>query len=243
MDLKDTVDRLLEAGAEIQSTPTLITSKHGRDYYDASLVELTPPMAQPLEVKSLLSLVRLAEDLPYGAEKIAFHVIGPDRVELVSGLDDESMLRQRFGVAVSPHDSRELNGFLARKHTPERFVLGLLSFFAPSDTLGELVAVFGNLQSEVSRTSEDDGVSQIVTTKRGVRPTNAVVRNPVTLTPWRSFMPEVPGIGSPYVLRTHGGGDSEPEVSLTAAGNAWVSPQIDDIKELLSAQMLGVAVY
>ena len=97
-----------------------------------------------------------------------------------------------------------------------------------------LLQYTGLVQDENVKSIGDDGISQQVTVKTGVASVaQAVVPNPVSLAPYRTF-PEVEQPVSKFIFRMQDG----PRAALFEAdGGAWRNTAIKNIKEYLEEEL------
>ncbi len=204
----------------------------GRTYvYDAKglqIVEAPRLLApKPLELSTLTGLVAWHEAEATGVmdgvdeasvtpEDLLIHVESPTRVSVIG--PRRGPHHQRFAYAVATATDR-VDDFLGKFHAQDDFVVALLTrFLAADDDRGSVLAYAGNLSEEAVKTSVDDGVSQVVTARKGIG-TLATVKLPnvVQLTPRRTF-PEIGGVPESLVLRVQTG----PKVALFSAdAGAW----------------------
>ena len=83
-------------------------------------------------------------------------------------------------------------------------MIALQSNFQPNDDLAAVMMLAGNIEKKNKQTFSDDGVSQVATMSVGVASkADAMVPNPVNLTPFRTFM-EVKQPSSKFVFRISG---------------------------------------
>lgn len=119
----------------------------------------------------------------------------------------------------------------------ERFNIMLQSAFVDNTDKLLLLKYTGLVRDEAVKESGDDGVSQQVTIKTGVASVGqAVVPNPVTLAPYRTF-PEIVQPESKFIFRMKEG----PSAALFEAdGGAWRNKTIQSIKEYLQEALKDV---
>lgn len=111
--------------------------------------------------------------------------------------------------------------------------------FVPSDNLDKVLALVGNLKKEQGMHLADDGVSQRVTVQTGVATVGEVtVKNPVTLTPYRTFR-EVRQPSSPFVLRVNADGEA---ALFTGDDAAWKLEAVRNVTEYLREALEGCNV-
>lgn len=112
----------------------------------------------------------------------------------------------------------------------EEFVIKLQACFEPTEDLGKILAVVGNIKEENVKTVGDNGITQGVTIKQGVSMSkDTIVPNPVNLKPYRTFI-EVDQPESAFVFRLQDG----PRAALFEAdGGAWRIEAMENIRKYL----------
>lgn len=201
------------------------------------------PLKEEAEPKPLAvsTLAALAEYVRANRDKLetgelVLHVASPTEVRLLGPLTGER--RQRFAyVAATCVDLGR--GFLGGYHEHEGFVVGLQARFVDAGDRASVLAFTRSIKSEVTDETEDDGITQRVTVKRGNHlGATAPVPNPVTLAPYRTFR-EVAQPESAFVLRVIDG----PKVGLHEAdGGAWALRAVERVAEWLRGQDLGLPI-
>lgn len=198
-------------------------------YSKTNLNRVNDPLADRLVVSTLTGLVDYiktnVDDLD---TKLLIHVASPERVDLYSPLNSDRCREHYISAQVIlPENIR-----YSRYQDTETFNIMLQSSFVKNDDRDLILKYTGLVQDEAVKTYGDDGVSQQVTVKTGVSTVgNAVVPNPVTLAPYRTF-PEIEQPESKFIFRMQN--QNGPEAALYEAdGKAWRNKAIRDIKEYL----------
>lgn len=121
----------------------------------------------------------------------------------------------------------------------EDFQIMVQTRFKESENRAIVLKLSGSLRNEQSMQTADDGVSQKVTINKGVATAaDVTVKNPVELTPLRTFY-EVEQPTSPFVLRFN----EDAEAALFEGdGGAWQLRAVENIKNWLTAQLIGCNV-
>lgn len=186
-------------------------------------VFFSPEVAGPLRVTSLSALVTfIAEtpDPPHSLEPMAegriLDVASPTEVQLRSGLLRPYAVRESL-IYAQPIVPQHCFGHYLEQ---EEFVIWVRTCFEQDDATAAVLRLVGGLRQSAVRTLEDDGVSQLVTTSRGIqRVGTEVVPNPVVLRPFRTF-PEIQQPQGEFILRLRGGGEEDlPEIALIEVEN------------------------
>ena len=164
--------------------------------------------------------------------ELTIHIKSYNEVALIGPIFGDFEQRKVYVKA-----STVLDGFpFGRNISHEEFVVGLQSLFIKDAIVEAILAIVGNLVDENVQTIADDGISQMVTKRTGIQKReNVVIPNPVTLTPYRTFL-EADQPSSKFVFRMQSGrGEgSLPTCALFEAdGGRWKLDAINNIKKWL----------
>lgn len=243
------VERLTKAGL---SNEARVVQVGGVEYSTAQLVDLRKPDPEPRTIE-LTTLQGIADFARATAERdeyakrrfgVFLQVLSPERVELCTGIFGE--FNQRVVLARA---NAIAGGFkFGAWHTPEVFTTLLLSQFEPDEDRARVFELTGTVESGASIATADDGVSQMVTVRRGIeRRLEAVGPGRMFhLRPFATFS-EVPQPRRPFILRMQpGNANAVPPQPHTCAlveadGGRWRLEAIHSIKEWLVLE-LGDAV-
>jgi hypothetical protein len=212
---------------------------NGRTYADKNLILVQPPAMPELRVSTLTGVVDYIKErkAELGGD-FFLHVPHYQLVRVVSGLDLATNRRECFLKASLPvYEPYPFSQFMLM----EDFLIQLQAKFAPSDTVTSILKLFSSIKEENVETSQDDGISQVVTAKTGVAMVKEVnVPNPVTLRPYRTFM-EVAQPQETFVLRLRSHG--ELEVALFEAdGWQWKLAALRNIRAFFEKELPDVPV-
>lgn len=203
---------------------------HGESYTDKQVYRVNKALrAEPVKMSTLTSLLDyLKADVDAMPDKMIVQVESPACVRVLSKLD---MDRKREELAAV---HAELPGFdYGRYMGKEKFIIALQAVFLPNEDRELLLKFAGTVKGETIAEYGDNGVSQKATIKTGITTVGeAVVPNPVTLRPYRTFT-EVMQPESRFIFRMRQGEGREVECAVFEAdGGAW-----------RNAAMLGVQRY
>jgi hypothetical protein len=128
-------------------------------------------------------------------------------------------------------------------HDQEAFTIAVASLFADGGHKDYVLKVAATITNDASRTSEDDGFTQRVNVKAGMRTKEDTTLQPrVDLAPFRTF-PEVAQPVSPFVFRARCTGDGTPALMLVEAdGGRWKVDAIKTIREAMEAFGLDIPI-
>ncbi len=203
-------------------------------YSRVSLSRVTEPVANALTVSTLTGLVDYIKgNVDKLKGELLIQVKSEDEVRLYSPLNEDKE-RELYikAEAILPNNVR-YDQFI----DTERFNIMLQSSFVDAGDKKALLQYTGLVQDENVKSIGDDGVSQQVTVKTGVASVGqAIVPNPVSLAPYRTF-PEVEQPTSKFIFRMQDG----PRAAIFEAdGGAWRNESIKNIKEYLEEELKEV---
>lgn len=224
---KEALEYLVDLGMERDSIIQLEQGTFSRE----NLKRVNDPVATTLKVSTLTGLVDyIKTNVDQIKGELLIHVNAHNEVRLYSPLncDRERELYIR-AEAILPNNIR-YNDFL----DTERFNIMLQSSFVDAGDKAVLLKYTGLVQDEAVKSTGDDGVSQQVTVKTWVASVGqAIVPNPVSLAPYRTF-PEVEQPTSKFIFRMQSG----PRAALFEAdGGAWRNQAILNIKNYLEKEL------
>jgi hypothetical protein len=205
-----------------------ITEIDGRPWADRALRPIRMPHTQ-LEIHTLASIARYANLSP----SMFLVVESPTKVSLLSR--DPLWKDHKTQVVASAFQSN--NAFIfGNKYDVENFIIRLFTEFEQNEDRDRLLTLVSSLTTGASHLSEDDGISQMITVRKGITLKGEVKQNPrVTLRPYRTFH-EIPQPESSYIFRVHQSEGEAPKVALhEGAGGLWQQSAVIRIAEYLSA--------
>lgn len=226
-----------DAVKAIQDGVETATIEVGGNTFTTRQVFLPPAEPQPKTLQ-LHTLTGLAEFVnSFDKSQIAcIHIKDAANVWVCGKIDGRHNERAYFAQAV-----RFSNGKFpfCEYLDQESFIIAVQTCFVPSDARAKLLALVGNLVDEAVNNQHDNGVTQKVTTRRGISMVGAEeVPNPVNLAPYRTF-PEIDQPESPFVLRVQKGC----QVALFETRNCqWELDAIQGIAEFLKSKIQDVTI-
>lgn len=224
-----------------QAAPTMNTID-GLQYADRPINLIAPPPAPKLTVNTLTGFVDYIGQLsPVPKSDWIIWVESYKAVSMVAAKGDAYGRRACVVRAELPEGLKpfRFDTFLDR----ETFVIGLQSLFVPTSPLQSVLEIASGLTDSQVVTSEDDGISQSTTIKRGVASLKQpiVVKGRVPLQPYRTFR-EVEQPISEFIFRLRSQ-DGVPGCALFEAdGGKWQLDAMLTIKAWLDAKALGLPV-
>lgn len=213
-------------------------------------VQQPDPVPPTLTIHTLTGLVDYVQrdlDKREVSKTHAVHVVNHQQVAVVGPLTETWNQRRVLALA-------QFEPLIGGAATPfkfgefmqlEQFNIALQALFLESLQRTEVLATIGTIRDEKVRVAGDDGITQQVTAKAGVvLAGTALVPNPVTLAPYRTFR-EVEQPASKFVLRLKQGPEGGlPLAALFEAdGGAWKLEAIRRISAFLGERLAGVTVF
>lgn len=212
---------------------------NGEDYSDKPLNRISyNPKADAIHMNTLSSLIEyIKKSVDEMQGQMIIHVQSPTHIEMYSQLDSE---RKRECVVVVDAQVPEFKFGQYMEHEP--FCINLQAkFIDEPDTDRALLLKFaGTVEAGTVAEYGDDGVTQKATIKTGIATKEAaIVPNPVTLKPFRTFV-EVPQPISQFIFRMKQDKYDGIQCALFEAdGGAWKLHAMDSIKYYLTESLKG----
>lgn len=227
---KEALEFLVGLGEEKQ---ILVETEQGL-FTTRNLKRVEAPKAATLTVSTLTGFVDyIKSNFDLLPDKLLVQVKSPDEVRLYSPLNNDRD-RELFlkADAILPN-----NVVYDRFLGTEQFNIMLQSSFVDAGDKNVLLKYTGLIKDSAVKETGDDGVSQKVTIKTGVATVGeAVVPNPVSLAPYRTFL-EIEQPESKFIFRMQEG----PKAALFEAdGGAWRNEAIERIRTYLKIELAGL---
>ncbi|EAC7240918.1 hypothetical protein VL69_02435 [Listeria monocytogenes] len=200
-----------------------------RKWIDTDLTEVKDPLATQLSISTLTGLVDYIRSNFDGQEKCLVHVVSPTEVELL-GLLNKQQNRNKFVCAEAIIPNFSYDSF----YDTETLNIKLQSMFLTTLDRDIILQAIGNISEENVKNTGDDGISQVVEIRQGIKKNDVLVPNPVTLTPIRTFS-EVEQPSSQFVFRMK---DGPFGAVFEADGKSWRNEAILNIANYLKAELV-----
>jgi hypothetical protein len=223
-------------------TPKEISIKDGS--YSSKSLHLPPaePTPIPLKVSGLNGLIEYIQTDPDHLRdtfSLFLQVENAHRVKLYGEIQGRHC--NRVNPIVANCDDYIHDFSFGAYQSIEVVIIALQSQFWPTDDRAAILEVLGTLKDERVATHADDGVTQQVTTRKGLAfgVQNTPVPRIVNLMPYRTFA-EVDQPASNFILRLkQGKGEGEPPQAalFEADGGRWKLEAIESIRTYLDNQL------
>lgn len=226
--LSEFVEKILEI-----NRPEVVQDVVAGDYTTQPLHLVAKPAVGCLEISSLAGVADYinggciyeavdSEDI--GKHPIFIQVSSHREVNVVIGYDRECQRRQTVLSAIYP-DQLKTNYLTSidvhRYMDSEWFIVLLLGMFEKEPMRDTLLSLVSNVVTDKTRTSKDDGISQVVTVKKGIQSlSECQVENPVYLKPFVTF-DEISNPGIPFIFRMRKNGDAMEFVLMRGVETMW----------------------
>jgi len=219
-----------------------IISVDNREYSSGKLYPLYDPTPAVLEVETLtgfLDYIQANRD-DLSLNECLIIIDNYKSVRLIGPL--QGAFRQR-SVYIESECERKMDQF-GNYLDIETFIIWLQSSFLDAGDRAKILAFVGNIQDGQIANFSDDGVTQSVNVKTGITKVEvAAVPNPVTLTPYRTFI-DAEQPASSFVFRLRSGAGSErPKAALFEAdGGKWKTDCILNVRSYLEDKLKAIGV-
>ena len=227
---KEALEYLVNLGVE---TDPIVETDLGI-YTKIDLKRMKVPKAAPLGVTTLTGFVEyIKSDFDLTSGKLLVQVKSPSSVVLYSPLNEDREREEYIEATAILPSNIVYNRFMST----EQFNIMLQSSFVDAGDKNVMLKYTGLIKDSAVKETGDDGISQKVTIKTGIASVGeAIVPNPVTLAPYRTF-PEVAQPESKFIFRMQEG----PQAALYEAdGGAWRNEAMKNIKEYLEKELTGL---
>jgi hypothetical protein len=245
-DVNEVLDNLVGLGGKIKQLEhdkeiPQVFHLEGVPYVTANMKPLLTPLADPVTVATLTGLVGFlvanVDDLI--RRDLICHVVNPTTVEVYSKITGAHKQRETYVRATADFvPTITLDRFMPT----EDFNLMLQSCFVDDEERAKVLKVTSNTVASSEVANADNGVSQEVSIKAGVRKLeNADVPNPVILKPYRTFT-DVDQPSGKFVLRMKHDEQRGIMVGLwDATGGAWKGEAMDSIRHYIQQELAAYA--
>lgn len=197
-------------------------------------------LPQVLEIHTLSGLCDFVKQHKPAEDIALIHVCDEDTVHVCGNLEGFNRQRPLYARA-HPIELPEMR--FGRFQQVEDFIIWLQTAFIPSEPVGKILSIVGNLRDENVQTATDDGVTQTVTTRKGVAlGQQTTIQNPYSLAPIRSFS-EIQQPESPFILRLKQQEKGLPLVGLFEVGDGkWRLEAISLIFTFIEKQVGDITI-
>jgi hypothetical protein len=208
------------------------TVVNGIEYWTIDRKIVQPSVPDPLLVESLSAIVEYIKSAVDGWPRTDtdwfVHIEDPSQVRICDSIHSMRTLRAVRLIASTPIERM----IFGQWQDLEDFIIELQSRCTDTSDRSMLLQVLGNVDAQEVRTNADDGVTQMVSVRRGIHLAAGVsIANPVHLAPFRTFT-EVAQPISPFILRLRGTEHKQAALFL-ADGGAWEAEAVANIRDYL----------
>lgn len=241
---KETIEKIEELVKEASANMTLDGKVWSTRRYERVLFE---PLPDPMNVSTLSGF---ADFITANIDRItltdvAAMVRGPEKVSLVSKLQGEKLDRATY-ITASVDSS--LKQFQFEKYIEtEQFIVTLRSMFEQSKDLDKIISYVSKIKGGESFSLEDDGVSQVASSSKGVSGAlteKATAPAIVRLRPFRTFR-DIEQVESEFLFRMKLINTDDKIVGCAlfeADGGRWRNQATLAIRDYIKEALPGLAV-
>jgi hypothetical protein len=223
-----------------------LLSKDGVEHHFTSkalheVIPTAPPVFGKVQVKTLQGFADVIGQGIDGLDKSKWfiQVDGPSCVSLNSKATD-SWGRRVVLLVAAPVEFKQFE--FGQWLSQEEFLIGVAAKFSSTDDREYVIDVASSLTSDATNTTEDNGLSQRVNIKAGMKPKETVTLKPrVDLAPFRYF-PECGQVVSPFVFRARQTENGPMLALFEADGGRWKVDAIGEVARFLRVLNTGIEV-
>jgi len=246
MELKNTIEYLFNRLKDKQQ----VTHKVGDQDYavksDGTLGlpvrALEPQWDKPTFAVGTLSALKELWDAKVDGfgDDVGLHVADYLTVHLLSLKADDYGRRHIYATAVHKNETPFKFGVYLEA---EQFLIDMRTSFLFDDEAVKLHSFCSQLESGMTVTLADDGVSQKLEVKAGTSSKSAVLipAEGISLIPWRTFRDAAP-VSSKFLLRLKTVKDSLPQIALFEIDQKWRLDTINSIAKWLREHAKGAKI-
>lgn len=179
------------------------------------------PTPDPVPVSTLRALAAYLEADPDGAVVgdggLFLSVVSPTEVHAITATMGEDEKRQTWATAKALLPTLRIGQYMST----EELGIHLRTCFVQTETRDEVVAFLGGVVDSAEVKTEDDGISQGTTLRKGISMVReGTVPSPVKLRPYRTFH-DVEQPEGEFILRLQKGHGGVQAALFEADGGAW----------------------
>ena len=214
---------------------------NGENYTDKEVYRVDRVLrAAPIKMHTLTGLLDyLKAGIDSVADRMIVQVVSPEMVCVLSKLDTD---RKREELLRIEADIPDFN--YGQYMDQESFIIALQANFLDSGDRSLLLRFAGTVKDESIAEYGDNGVTQKATVKTGISTvSDAIVPNPVSLSPFRTFV-EVVQPESSFIFRMRQREGRGVECAIFEAdGGAWKNAAMENVKGYLQAELEDFPQY
>lgn len=204
-------------------------------FYKEGYKKFSPPVVNEIIINTLQGF---CDFVPTIENEYNLYIIieSPYKVSLISDIDKKYKKRQIYCSAVL-----DRAGVPFTWRNTEDFNVFLQANFQHTEDKDKILELIGNITDEEIKNYSDNGITQTTTKTTGLsRKEKAVVPNPVSLAPYRTFI-DVQQPESVFVFRMRSQGRPECNLFLSD-GDLWKVKAINNIKNYLNENIEGIPI-
>lgn len=206
-----------------------IVAVDSRTWIDTDLEEVTDYVAKPFQISTLTGLVAyIKSNYDKQQDEFMIQVVSPTKVKLLGKLNAQQD-RDRYVVVEAIIPEFSFDSF----YDTESLNIKLQSMFVENVDRDIILQAIGNISEESVKNVGDDGTSQSVEIRQGIKKNEVLVPNPVNLAPYRTFV-EVEQPESQFVFRMK---DGPRGAIFEADGKTWRNQAILNISNYLKKEL------
>lgn len=202
---------------------------------DVRVLDIDRQVKNPLKITTLAGVVKAITTNMLEHEVSSINVVSPTKLFIYGHVDGHGR-REVLAQTELLFNPFSFN----RQYEREDMIVALQSLFVKNNDRELLLKFISNVKDSNEQNYVDDGVSQVAKVQVGAASlSNAVVPNPVSLKPFRTF-PEVEQPESKFIFRMQ---DADSFKLVEADGGVWEREAIVNIGKFLEEKLTIPVIY
>jgi hypothetical protein len=210
-----------------------IIEHEGKKFSDKKLYKIEidkSPQPEVLNINTLSGVIDYISIHPDNSKEYLIHIISPKEINIYGEYEE---LYGRRKLYLTSECISGCNFSFITKNNQIEFTTALQVYFVLDDNLKDLINIVSNITDEQTNNFIDNGISQQVTIKKGIKRESKDIINPFILRPYRTFE-EIEQVESSYIFKIIKTDGNEIKFNLQEIeSNLWKLDSINLIRDFI----------
>lgn len=195
-----------------------------------------------VETISVHTLDGFIDGVQHFGDEIDLVAVDKSGIVTAFGKESDDWWRTRDRLVCAQPPRTLVQDFLNSWHSQTNVIIGLQTHFDENDELTRALEIISAVTVEGEVSLEDNGLTQRVTTRSGVRGAAwTAIKNPFLLHPYRTYT-ELPQPGSKFLLRLQKRGDNVEFLFKEIQAYSWDYRNSKNITEYLKQKLTNMPI-